>query len=194
MIRSRWTDWVASVEDGWNLLSSCTDQIFVMGLSMGGMLSLLFAAHNPVVGIVVMASPHHLPNDPRLRFVKPLSIIQPYMPKGESDWVDEEAYSNHVCYPKDPTRAYAELPGLFEAMQAGLPSVSAPILLIYSRDDQTVLAKDGHMDQVYASVGSRDKDKLWIDKSGHVLTRDAQRETVFKACADFVDRISTKTK
>jgi len=191
MIRARWRDWVASVEDGWNLLSGSTNRIFIMGLSMGGMLSLLYASYAPAAGIVVIATPHHLPDDPRLRFVKPLSIIKPYMPKGESDWFDEEADSSHMCYPVDPTRSYAELPELVEAMQAGLPSVKAPILLIYSKDDQMVLAKDGHMDHIYKAVGSQDKNKLWIEKSGHVLTRDAQRETVFKACADFVARINT---
>jgi len=148
MIRARWQDWVASVEDGWYLLSVCTDNIVVMGLSMGGMLSLLFSSFAPVAGVVVMASPHHLPDDPRLRFVKPLSIIRPYMPKGEPDWFDEEAFSSHVCYPEDPTRSYGELLELIDAMQAGLPSISAPILLIYSKDDKTVLAQDGHMDQI----------------------------------------------
>ena len=44
MIRSRWRDWLASVEDGWNLLSGCTERIVVIGLSMGGVLSLTFSA------------------------------------------------------------------------------------------------------------------------------------------------------
>ena len=46
------------------------------------------------------------------------------------------------------------------------------------------------MDRIYKAVGSQDKNKLWIEKSGHVVTRDAQKETVFKACADFVARVS----
>ena len=34
MIRSRWTDWAASVEDGYALLRGLTDNIFLIGLSM----------------------------------------------------------------------------------------------------------------------------------------------------------------
>src|ERR671918_2213655 len=43
MIRSRWTDWVASVEDGYHVLCGLTDDIFLIGLSMGGALSLLMS-------------------------------------------------------------------------------------------------------------------------------------------------------
>jgi Esterase/lipase len=40
MNRARWQDWMASVEDGLNLLKTCTRRQVVMGLSMGGMLTL----------------------------------------------------------------------------------------------------------------------------------------------------------
>ena len=43
MIRSRYTDWIASVEDGYHLLRGVADQIFLVGLSMGGVLSLLMS-------------------------------------------------------------------------------------------------------------------------------------------------------
>ena len=35
MARTRWQDWLASVEDGIGLLSGVTKRIFVLGLSMG---------------------------------------------------------------------------------------------------------------------------------------------------------------
>src|SRR6266496_4527169 len=43
MIRSRYSDWMASVEDGYQLLRGITDSIFLVGLSMGGVLSLLMS-------------------------------------------------------------------------------------------------------------------------------------------------------
>jgi len=39
MIRVKWKDWLAAVEDGINILSNCCENIFVAGLSMGGILS-----------------------------------------------------------------------------------------------------------------------------------------------------------
>src|SRR4029453_9505866 len=43
MIRSRYSDWIASVEDGYHTLWSMTDNIFLAGLSMGGILALLMS-------------------------------------------------------------------------------------------------------------------------------------------------------
>jgi carboxylesterase len=50
MVRARWQDWLLSVEDGINLLRSCTDQVCLLGLSMGGVLSLTAATRFPVRG------------------------------------------------------------------------------------------------------------------------------------------------
>ena len=37
MIRSNWTDWTVSIEDGYRLLRGVSDDIFLGGLSMGGL-------------------------------------------------------------------------------------------------------------------------------------------------------------
>ena len=190
MIRSRWRDWVANVEDGWHILSGCTERVFVIGLSMGGILALLSASYQPVAGVVAMSTPHHLPKDPRLPFIKQIGHFKRFLAKGAPNWYDHEAYREHVSYPADPTRAYAEVRDLLVEMRAGLPRVNAPALLIYSRNDPTVQASDGHMDQIYNKLGSRDKRTLWVEISGHVITRDAARQTVYKAVADFVSQIS----
>jgi carboxylesterase len=190
MFRSRWWDWLACVEDGWHLLSGCTDRIFVLGLSMGGILSLTFSSYMPVAGLVAMATPHHLPSDPRVPFIKPLSLIQRFIPKGPPQWHDPEAYQDHVSYPADPTRAYAEVRQLLERMRLGLGRVNCPALLIYSKADPTVTAAEGHMEKIHAELGSQDKRTLWVENSGHVITRDADRLVVYQACGEFIRRVS----
>src|SRR5512147_3178945 len=50
MIRSNWTDWVASVEDGYHLLRGFADHIYLVGLSMGGALALLMSTRLDVKG------------------------------------------------------------------------------------------------------------------------------------------------
>ena len=57
MIRSRYADWLASVEEGWHLLQGITERVFLMGHSMGGSLSLILAARFPVAGVVGMSTP-----------------------------------------------------------------------------------------------------------------------------------------
>jgi carboxylesterase len=61
MIRSRYTDWLASVEDGFHLLAGAAPRVYLAGLSMGGVLSLLAASSLPVHGVIAMATPYNLP-------------------------------------------------------------------------------------------------------------------------------------
>lgn len=189
MKRARWRDWLTDLEDGWQMLQGCCKQIFVMGLSMGGILSLLFASRHPVAGVVAMSTPHHLPNDPRLRFIKPLSLLQPNIPKGPPAWFDQAAYQDHISYPSDPTRSFAELRDMLAAMRAGLPQVHSPALLVYSKDDNVVTPQERHMELIFEALGSHEKQSHWIEGSGHVITRDAQRGQVFETIGSFVDRL-----
>jgi carboxylesterase len=192
MIRSRYNDWLASVEDGYNLLRTCTDQVFLLGLSMGGILSLITASRFPVSGVVAMSTPYQLPDDWRLKYIKILSKIKPYMTKENDEpgngWFDQAAFAQHAAYPKNPVRSVAELNMLMELMHASLPQVKVPVLLIHSHDDSYVLA--GSMDSIYEGLGSEDKQKLWVEGGGHVITEEPTRTIVFKTAADFIKRVS----
>ncbi len=186
MMRSRWRDWLACVEDGYHLLRGAADRIVIIGLSMGGTLALLFASRHSVAGVVAMSTPYALPPDPRLRFLRLLSLLQPYVAKGPPDWRDPEAEATHISYPEYPTRAIAELQELLAAMRAALPQVRAPTLLINSHGDATV--SETQSASILRELGSPEKEQLWLENSGHVVTRDAEREKVFAAAAAFARR------
>ena len=191
MVRSRWRDWLLSVEDGYDLLRSCTDQACLLGLSMGGVLSLIAATQFPVKGVVAMSTPYDLPSlSMPLWTARFLSRFKPYMPKGKvpgSGWFDQAAYAQHVAYPMNPVRSAVELKLLIEEMHAALPKINVPVLLIHSRNDDYVL-KDS-MEQIYKGLGSSNKQMLWVEGGGHVITEEPTREMVFKAAADFVKRV-----
>jgi len=195
MLRSRWRDWLLTVEDGYDLLSTCTDRIFLLGLSMGGVLSLTAAAQLPVRGVVAMSTPYDLPAlSMPLWVARVLSQFKPYIPKGKvpgSGWFDPAAYAQHVAYPMNPVRSAVELKLLIQEMHAALPKVIVPVLLIHSRNDDYVV-KDS-MQQIFNHLGTSDKQMLWVEGGGHVITEEPTRETVFKAAAGFVQRVCRST-
>ena len=183
---THWEEWLASVEDGWHLLNSFCQDVYVMGLSLGGVLALTFAAHHPVKGVVAMSTPYELPPDPRLPYLRLLSRIVPHLDKGPDDWHNPDAASDHVDYPYFPTRALVELAGLLDNMRAGLSEIQAPVLLIHSKEDKTVAPEN--MQKIYDHLLISQKQMLWVEDSGHVITREPQRERVFQAASEFIRR------
>jgi carboxylesterase len=194
MIRSRWTDWAASVEDGYHILRGLTDNIFLIGLSMGGVLSLLMSTQLAprVRGVIAMSTPSRLPTDYPIWFLKLVSLVMKYRPKSKeppgSGWFDKTAYQGHISYAKNPIRSAVELKKLVLEMRAALPKVNVPVLLVHSKDEKYILSEN--MEIIYAGlVNVADKTKLTITGSGHVLPRDASKEQVFKSAVKFIQRI-----
>lgn len=188
LLRLRWQDCLASVEDGYQLLRTCTDTIYLAGLSLGGMLALTFASRFPVAGVIAMSTPYSHPTDRRLKFARLLGWFKPYLPKGGgpgSGWFGD-AWKEHVSYPAYPVRSLGELGQLMDVLHTALPQVKAPVLLISSRNDHARICQS--MERIHARLGSVDKQMVWIEGSGHTITEEPQRETVFRTATEFIFR------
>ncbi len=194
MVHTRWQDWLACVEDGYHLLHGITDQVVLVGLSLGGILSLIFASgrftpHCPVDGVVALAAPHHLPANPLLlSSLKPLSIFQAYRKKTPAAWYDPETEKTQVSYTLDPTRSFAELRDALVEMRAGLSQVRTPTLLIYSKQDCAVTPQECHAELILSALGTPVKELVWVENSNHNIAQDAQRQKAFAIAADFIEK------
>jgi carboxylesterase len=194
MVRSRRIDWSASVEDGYHLLYNITDNIFLVGLSMGGILSLYMSSQLKVKGVIAMSTPSCLPTDYPIWLLKLVSLFMRYRAKTKeppgSGWFDKTAYQDHIAYGKNPVRSTAELKRLILEMHAALPKVKVPVLLMHSKDEKYILPDN--MESIYTGlVNAPERTKLYITGSGHVLPRDASREQVFRAAVEFIQRAGT---
>ncbi len=194
MARTHYEDWMASLEDGYNLLSGVADHIYLCGLSMGGSLSLMAASYLPVRGVIAMATPYELPEDWRINFTDQIAFFKPYLPKSTeapgTGWFDKTAFQEHISYPRNPIRAIGQLKRLLASLREALPKITVPTLLINSADDHYLpLGSQESMEYIYTHLGATQKQKLLIHGSGHVLPRDAQRETVFQAAIQFIQQV-----
>ena len=187
MLRARWWDWLASVEDGLNILKGCTDRQVVMGLSMGGALALLTAARYPVKAVISYSTPYDMPKDPRIKHLRWLHWLMPRQSKGKPDWHNPQAPKDHVDYPYFPTRSLLELQELLRVMRSELPAIRIPALIVQSHGDHTVPPES--MDYLFEHISSADKTRLWVDDSGHVVIREPERERIFAASKQFLKRV-----
>ena len=191
--RSRWWDWVNSAMDGYYQLSDMCSHIFIIGLSMGGALSILLGSRQSVEGVCAMAVPYTIPikySDQLRPLIPVLSKVWRYSKRGPSDWRDKEAEMTHSVYDRRPVRGGAELYDLLSVMREALPNLTVPLQLIYSSDDGSIPLGDAQ--KILDSVASSDKNLIIIEGSGHNVTRDAKRDEVFRFTSSFIARVMTE--
>jgi carboxylesterase len=190
LARTRWQDWLASVEDGIYFLSDSCEEVFIAGLSLGGLLSLIAASRYAALrGVIAMSTPYTLGPDWRLKFARPLSCILPTIKKGHNETHDPVTANAHVDYPAYPTRGIAELHELTQLLPCALTQIGIPVLLINSKADQTVPLF--HAEQIGQSLTSTKVERLIVKDSGHVITEDTEREVVFERVIQFIRRYSS---
>ncbi len=186
MAHMHWEDWLASAEDGWHLLRSAGHRrIAVVGLSMGGVVALLLAAYQPVMAVVSMAAPYALEITPRERL---WGLLRPYLPKGEGKVYDPEGFRGRVAYPVNPARSALQLVKMLGVLREALPTIDAPALVLHSRNDCYVPPENA--ERIYAALGSPRKQLVWVERSSHVVTLDAERAKVRREVGAFIARVA----
>lgn len=198
MRRVRWNDWLAAVEDGFNLLQGLSEHIFIMGQSLGGVLTMTAASRYPFDGVIGISTPYGLLQGWQAGLARPglLKFISFFVREikkppltDNPDEIDERAPGIDLDpYPRYVTRALAEVLELVRQMKAGLPQISAPLLLIQGRHDAVV--EKNAMQLFRERVASKRMDTLWLENTGHVVTLSNERDIAFRAIADFMRSIS----
>ncbi|MEJ2759436.1 MAG: alpha/beta fold hydrolase [Anaerolineales bacterium] len=190
IIRTRKEDWLASVEDGYYLLKAHCEKEFLIGLSMGGVLSLIQAANLPVEGVVAMSTPYDFPVRWAAKVpwvMRLMSIVMPTRNKSQgAPWFKPELREDHISYPKHPVRSAYELSRLLRLLRDTLPEVKVPALIIHSSDDDYVVSE--HAKKIFVALGSSDKELLWVDHARHVITRDGDTTRVFDPIHEFIQK------
>jgi carboxylesterase len=188
--RTRWFDWLLSVEEGLALLQARTDSCFVIGQSMGGMVALAGAAAYPLAGVVAISTPF-------LRFTlrdRTRWLVQRlFNPITRKDVREHPHWgarreADYPAYARFPVDIFWQLARLQAAVEQALPAITAPALLLQSRDDHGI--PENSLDQLVRRLGSREKEPVWLEGLGHSMVWDNGRSELFSRIDHFVDRIS----
>lgn len=178
-----WRDWYRSAYQGWQTLQGSCTRVFVIGQSLGGALALHLAAHVPLSGVIALSAP--LVTDVKLLWLaRTLRYLWRYRKKGQSNIHDPAALAERVCYDHTPNRSNEQAILFMRHLHEDLPEVHTPALLMHSRHDQTV--DPATMPCIYERLGAEDKQMMWLENCGHVVTVDYDRELVFEAIERFI--------
>jgi carboxylesterase len=182
-------EWIEAVDTGFAKVAANHDEIFIVSLSFGSALALDFIARNPdrIAGLVSLAGFVYT-RDPR-RFLAPLiSRIVKSLPAVGNDIADPE--QQEIAYERLPAAAaHSMLRFATRRARRALPQVRCPILIMHGRQDHTVPAASSQV--IYDSVGSTDKELVWLERSYHVITLDYERDQVFERTFEFIRKHSS---
>ncbi|MFJ6717279.1 MULTISPECIES: carboxylesterase [unclassified Streptomyces] len=182
-----WQDWYAEVDRALRELLERCEQVFVFGLSMGGALSLRLAAkHGEAISGLVLVNPANKVHDP-LAFALP--VAQHFIRSAPGIASDiAKPGSVEVGYDRVPTRAAHSVRRFFRLVDAELPQVTQPVLLLHSPQDHVVPPADSA--RILARISSTDVTETLLEQSYHVATLDHDAERIFADSYAFVGRLS----
>ena len=186
MIPTGWADWSAHAEARYQALAARCEQVCVVGLSMGGALTAwLGANHQEIAGLVCINAVVTVPDGMR-------DAVEQVLATGADRF---EGIGSDIADPDVQETAYAETPlapllTLFDAAAEfgdRLSDITSPLLVITSTQDHVVPPSNS---DVLAEAASGPVERLFCERSYHVVTQDYDKELVFDATVDFVAKVT----
>jgi carboxylesterase len=183
MAHTRWEDWYAEVDRAFEELRGQADEVFVMGLSMGGCLALRIAqTRGDQVAGLVLVNPS-VAADTKLFLLAPaLKLVVPSL-KGIGSDIKKEG-ARELSYDRVPVRAAATLPQLWKLTKQRLPDVTQPVLVYLSTVDHVV--GPASMKVLRTALPERQLTIRELGNSFHVATLDNDAGEIFAGSLEFI--------
>ena len=184
LARTTWQDLAASAEEGLHQVQRQCERVFVVGFSVGGLLALYLAAHQPVSGAIIMSTPAHLKGW-QLKVMPVMKrLIKWHHSVGPVDVADPGARAGMFSYRRIPVAFGEQVSFLQGAVRRDLHLVTVPVLLMQGRRDRTIPADSAQM--LFDGLRTVDKEIVWWPNSAHAIPMDSEREAVWARSYAFI--------
>lgn len=189
MARTGSQDWYAEVDRAFEELRGRTDEMFVMGLSMGGCLALRLAeVHGAAVRGLVVVNPSIAADNKALFALLPaVKWMLPSVAGIASDI--KKPGATELGYDRVPVRAAATLPRLWRQTAADLGKITQPVLAYHSTEDHVV--GPASLALLRAALPPGQLTVMDLADSYHVATLDNDAPVIFAGSLEFVRAHST---
>ncbi len=180
---TKFHDWLDFVEINLAELSSDCDELYVIGLSMGAVLSLYLAGLFPINKVITGATVLNFKDPFRVNYLVPLlNKIIVKQSKISKNSKNNKRYSGYDHY---PLIALNEFRKMNNYVKKRLKLVKCPLLYIHSNADG--LSLPSNVDLVLNNISSKNKDKLIVDNASHHLFYESKdRALIFDTIYEFL--------
>jgi carboxylesterase len=182
-------DYVRAARKELDALLAQYQWVGIIGLSMGGALGARLTAECAGVRALVLLAPYLTP-PPSVTLVGRLaplwSLAVPYFAgRGDASVHDPAARAASYAYGFFPPRALRALCTTAAAGRRALSAITAPTLVVNSRDDNRIPA--ARSERATATLRGP-TERHWVAGCGHVITVDYCRDAVASLVSDFLAR------
>jgi carboxylesterase len=177
MNRVHWSDWFSACDELYGQLAAKCKKVFVLGESMGALLSLeMVIHHSEIAGAMLFAPALKVPRLAAAEFLWP---FKEYIFKNNVDESMPWQGFNVV-----PLHAASELLKLQRDVRRNMFQVRIPTLVFQGRLDQSIDPVSSI--DVLEGIGSEEKELIWLEESTHCILLDKQLPEVEEICLDFI--------
>jgi carboxylesterase len=186
ILTTRWSDWSGVALDAFDELATRCERVAVVGLSMGGALTAMVAEQRASVAGCVFINP--MLQSPGAEIEEGLAALLDAgletLDKATEDI--KKTDESELAYESWPLAALASVFEGIGPVKAELSRITAPCLLLSSRQDDTVPPENGTL-LVEHVTGPLER--IWLEDSFHVATLDNDRELVETSTIEFLVRV-----
>lgn len=178
-------DWWEDVVEGYNFLKNKGfEEIAVVGISLGAVFSLKVAETFPVKACVSMCAPIKRDNAKGL-FTRLYNYARLYksLEKKSQDQIISELHELRIT-PKDSLDRVTQFT---EKTRNELKAIQVPTLIMQGELDD-ILYKES-APYIFDNVNTPEKDIIWYENSGHIITLEKEREKVCEDVYEFLNKV-----
>jgi carboxylesterase len=182
-------NWHAQVGQELDAMRRSHSWVGIVGLSMGGALAVRAASQRTDIAALVLLAPYVAMPD----LVRSLADTSPwwgwlvpyFSSFGSRSIRDQVAAGRALGHGILTPAMLRALRDVVDAAWDALPGVSAPTLVIQSREDNRIAAESA--ESGFVRLGARDKKFVWTNGAGHVITVDFGFQRVFELTSDWLE-------
>ncbi|MGV8145795.1 MAG: alpha/beta hydrolase [Alkaliphilus sp.] len=185
MRKTNYEDWFASVEKGYKELIARYDNVYVIGFSMGGILTLQLAQKYDMPKIVTIATPMRV-FDKLAKWTWIGKYFMKYKPWGEPEDPEQEEKRYVIRYDKVPLNCADSMMKAMKKVEKKLTEVNSDTLVIQPRKDKSVIPTSAEI--IYDNVSAKQKKLIWLENSYHGCTLGKERDIIHKEIFSFFSK------
>lgn len=185
-------DWYKAAEDALIKMKKEYRTIYIAGFSIGSAIAIKLAANYQVDGIALLSPAVYLKKkegemlsvESQIKLLNTFLfysyIRKPHPPDVKDPSVDE----SNPFYEFYPVNTLKHLIDTMKEARELLPKITCPILILQSKGD--IDLSDEGPEYIYKNAASTDKKVIWLERSGHIITLDYDRDKVNEEVYRFI--------